>query len=74
MASGLMTDLEYNIGVCAECRYTVEELDQDYPVGTGPAGVESTAILVHGVDGSHLLVFPHRATCSQHTDHGECDA
>lgn len=68
MANGLKTELQYKMGICGECWYTVEELVEAFPVGTGPNSVESTAILVHGVEDTHLLVFPHRRTCSQHSE------
>jgi hypothetical protein len=72
MADGLKTELHHIIGICGECRYSGEELMQDYPVGTGPTAVEATGTVVHGVGEVYLVVTPHRPTCSSHTNQKEC--
>lgn len=70
MANGPKTELRQILGICEKCRYTVEEIMNDYPVGTGSSALESTGIITHGVGEVYLVVSPHRPTCPFHTNIG----
>lgn len=74
MVSGLKTEFRQIIGLCKECRYSAEEIMQEYPVGTGPDAIEATGIITHGAHEVYLVVFPHRPTCSSHTSREGCGA
>jgi hypothetical protein len=67
MADGPTNKMQYDFGICGECKYTTEELVRDYP--NGSSNQEATALLINNTQLQEplLVVTPHRLSCSFHT-------